>query len=129
MPSIRQNQVAELVRRHFGMLLLEQGRILFGDAMVTITEVSMSPDLTLAKVYLSVYNTDNKQAVLLEMEEQQAQLRQGLALRLKRHVRRVPDLAFYLDDTMDEMERVDRLFKKLKEEDQLGPLRMPSEEE
>lgn len=129
MPSIRQSQVAELVRRHFGMLLLEQGRNLFGDAMVTITEVSMSPDLTLAKVYLSIYNTDNKQAVLLEMEDQQPLLRQGLAHRLKRHVRRVPDLVFYLDDTMDEMERVDRLFKKLKDEDQRGPLRMPVEDE
>jgi ribosome-binding factor A len=122
-PSIRQSQVGELIRRHFSMLLLEQGRQIFGNALVTVTEVKMSPDLTLAKVYLSVYNTDNKQAVLLEMEEQHPQLRQGLANRVRHHMRRVPDLAFYLDDTLDEMERVDQLFHKLHAEDQMGPVR------
>lgn len=102
------------------MLLLEQGRQIFGEAMVTVTEVKMSPDLTLAKVYLSVYNTENKQAVLLEMEEQHPLLRQGLAHRVKHHMRRVPDLAFYLDETLDEMERVDQLFHKLHKENQMG---------
>jgi len=122
-PSIRQSQVGELIRRHFSMLLLEQGRQIFGNALVTVTEVKMSPDLTLAKVYLSVYNTDNKQAVLLEMEEQHPLLRQGLANRVRHHMRRVPDLAFYLDDTLDEMERVDQLFHKLHAEDQMGHAR------
>jgi ribosome-binding factor A len=122
-PSIRQSQVGELIRRHFSMLLLEQGRQIFGNALVTLTEVKMSPDLTLAKVYLSVYNTDNKQAVLLEMEEQHPLLRQGLANRVRHHMRRVPDLAFYLDDTLDEMERVDQLFHKLHAEDQMGQAR------
>lgn len=108
------------------MLLLEQGREIFGQAMVTVTDVRMSPDLTLAKVYLSVFNTDNKQAVLLEMEDQHPLLRQGLAHRVRNHIRRVPDLAFYLDDTLDEMERVDQLFQKLHAENQMGA---PGEEE
>lgn len=120
LPSIRQNQVSEIIRRHFSLLLLEQGRQIFGNALVTVTEVQMSPDLTLAKIYLSVFNTDNKQAVLLEMEDQHPLLRQGLANRVRKHLRRVPDLAFYLDDTLDEMERVDQLFHKLKAEDQMG---------
>lgn len=102
------------------MLLLEQGRLLYGDAMVTVTEVKMSPDLTLAKIYLSVYNTDNKQAVLLEMEDQQTHLRQSLASRLKSHLRRMPDIHFYLDDTLDEIEKVDQLIRKLREDDQMG---------
>lgn len=120
-PTIRQNQVAELVRRHFSMLLLEQGRYIFGEGpLVTVTEVRMSPDLTLAKVYLSVYNTDNKQAVLLELEDQHPMLRQHMAHRVRHHIRRVPELAFYLDETLDEMERVDHLFKRLYAEDQMG---------
>lgn len=109
------------------MLLLEQGRLIYGDAMVTVTEVKMSPDLTMAKIYLSVYNTENKQAVLLEMEDQQAMLRQSLASRLKNHLRRMPDIHFYLDDTLDEIEKVDKLIKKLREEDQMGYSRQDEE--
>lgn len=120
MSSIRQKQVGELVRRNFGTQLLEQGRLIYGDALVTVTDVKMSPDLSLAKIYLSIYNTDNAQAVLLEMEHQLNQLRQGLAHRLRKHVRKAPDIALFIDDTLDEMEKVDRLFAKLKQEKQLG---------
>ncbi len=120
LPTIRQNQVAELIRRHFSMVLIDQGRLIYGDALVTVTEVKMSPDLTLAKVYLSVYNTDNKQAPILEMEDKQQELRQALAHRVRNHIRRVPDLNFYLDDTLDELEKVDRLLKRLKDDNQMG---------
>jgi ribosome-binding factor A len=121
-PSIRQKQVGELVRRNFGIQLLEQGRLIYGDALVTVTDVKMSPDLSLAKIYLSIYNTDNAQAVLLEMQEQINPLRQGLAHRLRKHVRKAPDIALFFDDTLDEMAKVDRLFEKLKQENQLGTL-------
>lgn len=119
-PTIRQKQVAELVRRNFSIILLEQGRYIFEDALVTVTEVQMSPDLLLAKVYLSIYNTDNKQAVLLMMEDQHQELRQSLGRRMRKQVRRIPDLAFYIDDTLDEMERVDKLFKRLEATNQMG---------
>ena len=80
----------------------------------------MSPDLGQAKIYLSVYNTENKQAVLLMMEEERFTLRQGLAHRIRSHVRKIPDISFFLDDTLDEMFRVDTLFKKLEEDGQMG---------
>ncbi len=113
------------------MVLVDQGRLIYGDALVTVTEVKMSPDLTLAKVYLSVYNTDNKQAPILEMEDKQQELRQALAYRVRNHIRRVPDLNFYLDDTLDELEKVDRLLKRLKDDNQMGYSRPeePGEEE
>jgi ribosome-binding factor A len=120
-PTIRQKQVAELVRRNFSIILLEQGRYIFEDALVTVTEVQMSPDLLMAKVYLSVYNTDNKQAVLLLMEEHHQELRQSLGRRMRKQVRRIPDMTFYIDDTLDEMERVDKLFKRLEASNQMGP--------
>ena len=91
----------------------------------------MSPDLLMAKVYLSVYNTDNKQAVLLLMEDQHQELRQSLGHRLRKQVRRIPDMTFYIDDTLDEMERVDKLFKRLEANNQMGatPAQSGSEEE
>lgn len=128
-PTIRQKQVAELVRRNFSTILLEQGRYIFEDALVTVTEVQMSPDLLMAKVYLSVYNTDNKQAVLLLMEEQHQELRQSLGRRMRKQVRRIPDMAFYIDDTLDEMERVDKLFKRLEASNQMGSVSESNQEE
>ena len=117
----RQNQVAEIIKRNFGILLQNQGRYIYGaEPLVTVTNVKMSPDLGQAKIYLSVYNTENKQAVLLMMEEERFTLRQGLAHRIRSHVRKIPDISFFLDDTLDEMFRVDTLFKKLEEDGQMG---------
>lgn len=120
MESKRQKQVAEQVRRNFSEVLKQEGSYLFSDALVTVTSVKMSPDLGLAKIYLSVYNTDNKQEVVLNMEQESVRLRQALAYRLRKHIRRVPDIAFYLDDTLDEMYRLNALFDKLHADDQMG---------
>lgn len=121
METKRQRQIAELVKRNFGVLLQHEGGYIYGhEPMVTVTSVKMTPDLSLAKIYLSVYNTENKQAVMLSLEEERHRLRQGLAHRLKRQVRRVPDVAFYLDDTIDEMYRVDAMFDKLYRDNQMG---------
>ena len=117
----RQNQVAEVIKRNFGMLLQNEGRYIYGaEPLVTVTNVVMSPDLGQAKIYLSVYNTENKQAVLLLMAEERHALRQNLARRIRSHVRKIPDIDFYIDDTLDEMFRVDKLFKKLEEDGQMG---------
>ncbi len=117
----RQRQTGELVKRHFSVVLQQEGSYIYGvEALVTVTEVKMSPDLGLAKIYLSIYNTENKQAVILEMEAVQQKLRQTLGQRIRKHVRRIPNIAFYQDETVDEMYRVDSLFDKLHEEDQMG---------
>ncbi len=121
METKRQKQVAETIKRHFSMVLQQEGTYIFGaEPLVTVTSVKMTPDLSLAKIYLSIYNTENKQAVILEMEDQLAHLRQSLASRVRRHLRRVPDIAVYEDDTLDEMYRIKDLFDKLHEDNQMG---------
>jgi len=80
----------------------------------------MSPDLGIAKIYLSVYNTENKQAVLLMMEDNQYRLQQAFYARVRKLMRRTPSLQFYLDDTLDEMYRLNNLFNKLDEDNQMG---------
>ena len=74
----------------------------------------------IAKIYLSIYNTENKQEVILEMEDNYIRLKQALAARIGKHLRRMPDLQFYIDDTVDEMYRVEALFQKLEAENQMG---------
>lgn len=121
MESIRQKQVAELIRRNFSNVLQQEGGYIYGEEiLVTVTQVKMTPDFSLAKIYLSVYNTENKQAVLLEMEDNQIRLKQSLSQRIRRQIRRFPDIAFYLDDTLDEMHRLNQLFDRLHSENQMG---------
>lgn len=121
MESIRQRQVAELIKRNFSIVLQQEGTYVYGaSVLVTVTNVKITPDFSLAKIYLSIYNTENKQEVILEMEENMLRLKQSLAHRVRKHMRRVPDIDFYLDDTLDEMYRLRQLFDKLHKDNQMG---------
>ena len=113
MASKRQEQVAELIKRNFGVVLQQEGSYIYGEAFVTVTQVQVTPDLSQAKLYISVYNTENKQGVLLMMENEIRKLKQSLAYRIRKHVRRVPDIAIYLDDTLDEMYKLNEIFDNL----------------
>ena len=121
METKRQKQVAEVVKRNFSMVLQQEGGYIYGSSiLVTVTGVKMTPDFSMANIYLSIYNTENKQAVILELEDNHSRLRQALANRIRKHVRRVPDIAFYMDDTLDEMYRLNQLFDRLHEDNQMG---------
>jgi len=80
-----------------------------------VTNVQISPDLSIAKIYLSVYNVDDKQTVILEMEREHQRLKNALAYRVRKHVRKMPEINFYLDDTLDEMQRLNQLFDKIED--------------
>lgn len=109
-----------MIKRHFSIVVQQEGSYIFGtEPLVTVTEVHPTPDLSQAKIYLSIWNTENKQAVILQMEEERARLKSALAYRLKRHIRRIPAIEFYIDETLDEMHRVENLFGRLEEENQL----------
>ena len=121
MESKRQKQVAELVKRNFSLVLQQEGGYLYGhQVMVTVTNVHMSPDLALAKIYLSVFNTEQKQEPLMMLETELIRLRQSLGHRIRKLVRVIPEIALYLDDTIDEMYRVDELMSRLHKDGQMG---------
>ena len=118
MASIRQKQVGELIRRFFGMILTEEGNNIYGRGkLVTITDVKMTPDLLVAKIYISVYGTEDKPEVILQLEDSHNLLRQALAGKIGKQMRRMPDIEFFLDDTVDEMFRVDTLLDRISEAD------------
>ncbi len=121
METKRQLQVAETVKRHFSMVMIEEGAYIYGSGiMVTVTAVKMTPDLSMAKIYLSVFNTDNKQAVMLQLEDELSRLHQALVVRLRKHLRRMPEISIYLDDTLDEMYRIGSMFDQLYKDNQMG---------
>lgn len=127
MQSKRQNQVAEMIRRNFSLVLQQEGNYIYEDALVTVTTVQVSPDLSVAKIYLSIYNTENKQAVLLLLEKEYHRLKQSLSHRIRKQIRRIPDFTMFIDDTLDEMYKLNALFDRLQTENQMG--RHKSEEE
>jgi len=118
MESIRQKQVGELIRRFFGMILTEEGSNIYGRGkLVTVTDVKMTPDLLVAKIYISVYGTEDKPEIILLLEDAHTQLRQALAGKIGKQMRRMPEIEFFLDDTVDEMFRVDDLLNRVNEAD------------
>ncbi|MFZ1703969.1 MAG: ribosome-binding factor A [Saprospiraceae bacterium] len=114
MESKRQLQLGELIRRHFSPVFLQEGNYIYGPAIVSVSLVKVTPDLSLAKVYLSIFNTEQKEEVLQKIINHTHILKQGLTARIKNHVRRIPQIHFFIDDTADEMYNVDRLFDKIK---------------
>jgi len=119
--SKRQLQVGELIRRNFSIVLQQEGIYIYGaSVLATVTNVKVSPDLGNCKIYLCIYNTENKQAVILQMEEEYQRLKQALAHRLKKQLRRIPNFQFFLDETLDEMYKLNSLFTKLHEDKQMG---------
>ena len=101
------------------MLLTEEGSNIYGrNKLVTVTNVKMTPDLLVAKIYISVYGTENKQEVILELEDNHLHLRQALAAKIGKQMRRMPDIEFFLDDTVDEMYRVQDLLNRVHDDDE-----------
>ena len=115
MESKRQRQTAEVIRRHFGHVLQMEGGYIYGtEAFVTVTKVYVTPDISQAKIYLSVFNTEDKEAIVDKVSENVHNLKKNLAHRIRKHVRRIPEIAFYNDETLDEMYRVNKLLDSVK---------------
>jgi len=114
----RMLQVAELIRRNFGIVLQQEGSYIYGtEPFVTVTTVKMSPDLGIAKIYVSIYNIEDKFNVIFAMEDEMERLRSSLYHRIRKHMRRMPLIQFYQDDTLDEMQRLNQVFDRINEED------------
>ena len=113
MATKRQMQVGELIKRNFSIVLQQHGSYIYGGALVTVTNVIMTPDFALAKVYLSVYGAESKEEVIKAVRAQMRMIKPDLAKRLKRHVRRIPVFDVYQDEMVDEMYRVDQLLQNL----------------
>ena len=113
MESKRQKQVGALIKRNFSSVLMEQGIYLYGQAMVSVTDVKMSPDLKVAKIYISIFNTEDKDSVYEILLKNTTFLKQDLVKKIRKHVRRIPDIRIYKDDLLDEMYRIDQMLDDL----------------
>jgi ribosome-binding factor A len=114
MASVRQQQTESMLQREFSAVLRAEGSYIYGSkALVTVTGVKLTPDFGEARFYLSVFNREDKQNVIIELDDHTTRLRQQLANRIRKKIRRVPVISFYLDDTLDEMYRLNSLFDQM----------------
>ena len=120
METKRQKQINELLRRQFSMVLMEEGSYIFEKALVTVTRVVVSPDMQNAKIYLSVFNSENKQEVMMGINENNHRLRLALSNKVGKQLRRIPELQFYLDESLDEFFRMEKVFSDLRANNQMG---------
>lgn len=113
MASKRQQQVESMLKQQMADLLIREGRNYYGRAFVTMTNVKVTPDLMTARFYFSVYNVTDKQAVIDTLSENVHSVRRSLGAKIRNKVRRIPELEFYLDDTLDEVYHMEDVFSKL----------------
>lgn len=111
MDSKRQEKISKLVQRSLGEVFQRETRHLFGQAMITVTEVFVTKDLGLAKIYISLFATDDKDALFNKIEESNSEIRGLLGNKIGKQVRKIPELKFYLDDALDQIDRIDELLK------------------
>jgi ribosome-binding factor A len=113
MDSTRQQKFSRLIQKEMAEIFQRESRGLFGGSvMITVTQVRVSPDLSVAKIYLSLFPVKDKDAWLERIREKRNELRHHLGNRIRNQARIVPELIFFVDDSLDYAERIDELLKK-----------------
>lgn len=109
METTRQHKIAKLLQRDLGEILQREVPPLAPGVMVTITKVQVSPDLSVAKAYLSVFGTAKKDEVVAKANKISREIRGFLGKRVRHQLRIIPELQFFEDDSLDYIENIDKL--------------------
>lgn len=108
MEGKRQAKIARLIQKELSEIFRRQTSAL-GNVLVSVSSVKVSPDLSIAKAYLSIFPGEKAHEILENIKTQSKTVRYELAQNVKDVLRRCPDLQFYLDDSLDYIENIDRL--------------------
>lgn len=113
--SVRLEKISALINEELSLIFLHklQDPSL---GLLTITSVKVSPDLKIAKIYVSIYDKESREEILEKLNEIKGLIRNQLAHKI-RNIRRIPELNFYIDDTSDYVEKIENLFKDIHKHD------------
>ena len=109
--TTRQQKVARQIQKDLAEIIRARGMAAYDGALLTVSGVKITPDLALAKVYVSIFPSLKAEAVMQRLEEETSRLRGELGRRVAKQLRIVPELSFYLDDSLDYVEHIDELLK------------------
>ena len=111
-PSTRQLKVGREIQKDLAEILRGKGMAAFGGAMVTVSEVRVSPDLSIAKTFVSIFPSARAEEVMAILKNNVREYRGDLGRLVGKQLRIVPEIDFYLDTTLDYAEHIDELLKK-----------------
>jgi ribosome-binding factor A len=109
--STRQNKVSRLVQREMADILLKLNKSKFSGKLISVTIVRVTKDLGIARIYLSIFPSEFASEIIKEIELIKKQLRGDLGRKLGKSLRVIPDLEFYIDDSLDYIDNINRLIK------------------
>ena len=110
--STRQQKIGRQLQRDLAEIIRSKGMAAFGGAMVTVSEVRISPDLSVAKVFVSIFPSNKADQVMKLINESAKSIRGELGHLVAKQLRIVPELVFFLDTSLDYAEHIDELLKK-----------------
>ena len=111
MQETRQNKIARLLQKELSLIFQGQTRMMKG-VMVSVTRVRISPDLSVCTAYLSVFPSERGEEIVKNVNENQKTIRYELGTRVRNQLRIIPELRFFIDDSLDYIDRIDELLKK-----------------
>ncbi len=117
MESKRQQKFAGVIQQDLAAIFQREGMSFLPNTLVTITKVRITPDLAIARIFLSFFNSTNSQQALQTIKTHASEIRYKLGARIKDQVRIIPQLEFFVDDTNEYVERMDKIFDKITKED------------
>jgi len=112
METKRQNKISRLIQKELAEIFLKEARNLFYGAMITVTKVYVTKDISIARIYLSLFGIRDKNELLGIIRLHTREIRKQMGLRIKNQVRIMPELEFFLDDSLDYIENIEKLLKK-----------------
>jgi len=113
----RQKQVAGVISKELNEIFLRMGFTMIEGGMVSIASVKITPDLFEARVYLSFFQAKDNEAALEKIKEKSSEIRGDLGKRVRHQLRSIPQLTFYIDDTLDYVFKIEELLDNIKKED------------
>ena len=113
----RQKQIGGLLQEEINGIFQRMGLGFVDGGMVSISSVKVTPDLLEARIYISVFNAADNKMVLKKIEERAWEVKKELASRVKHQLRRIPELKFFLDDTLDHVFKMEELFRQIKKDE------------
>jgi ribosome-binding factor A len=109
--STRQKKVAKLIQKEVAGIFLRKGNEYAPGKMISITKVRVSPDLSYAKIYISIFPSTNYSDILHKVQDHVNKIRFDLGHKVRSQLRIVPEIAFFIDDSLDYIEKIDKLLK------------------
>jgi len=110
METTRQNKIARLLQKELSEIFLLQTKAMHG-VLVSVSAVRISPDMSIARVYLSVFPSDKSEDIVKNINDNMRSIRYELGTKVRHQLRIIPELKFFVDDSLDYIEKIDSLLK------------------